>query len=346
MKLFQKFNKSSIGIDIGTYNAKAVQLTKNQHGIKLDAYSNTNINNTDIENEKEFYKLISQLLAQEIYGKFSAQNILVSLPQEMVLETIVSFEKNNLLSTKKNIENELRSNYNLNTNQFFIDYELLGKSQIKSTAVIYTYAVVCIPLTFFYSLQEQLNKQEFVSLRCLPKFAAVSKGFVKKQKPLLLLDLGYENSYFYFSDGKRFIHAKIDFSSKKLGQIIHNALDIDQKNLSYLFTNVGLQNNDLGNEIKTASNQYLAQLYNELSANIKKIDPFLDDQIIHPPTLQVGGNLASMPQLIEHISKNIKLNTEIANPWQKVPVYPLKPMPKTRNPQYMHAIGLSLLGIS
>ncbi len=342
MRIFQKPANTAIGIDIGTFSTKAVQLGKSTHGTSLDAYTKINTNNLDLESYKYLQRLAESIFANTIYGNFDSKTLVLSMPRKMVFETIVTIEKNNLKAPKKEIEYQLRNLYNLNTDLLYINFTLINESQIASSKTTQSYAVVCIVKDLAELIIKVFRDIGFRKVIITSDLAAFDTSLIKKQKPTAIVDLGHQSSSYIFSDGKRFLSTKLNFASEKLNSLVSNKLNLDNIATNKVIYNVGLDESQQGSEIRSACKDYLLELTNELNQNIKNTNIFADEVNAKLQNVIVAGQIANIPGLLEFMTQKTRLNLQPANPWAKTSIYPLKPMPKNRNTQYVNAVGLAL----
>lgn len=344
MNIFQKPAQASIGLDIGLYSTKAVQLSNTAHGTNLDAYTKLYTEGLDLESLHSLNTLAKETFQKTILGKFSANSIVLSLPRKLVFETIISVDKSNIKLLSRIINQQLQELYNLNTNNLYIGYSLLGQAQVESSKTKQSYAVVCIPKDWADLIFGVFSDNGFKDITISSEINATKKCCVKQNKPLAILDIGYIDSNYLFTDGKRFVASNIGFSTQKLENAIAQKLNTSQKNANNILYTVGVDKNQSTHEAFGVCKEHFSELVNDISDASRKIDPFIENE--KETKLLISGFSASTPGLIEFLENNLNTAVEIVDPWAKTTIYPLKPMPKKRNNQYSNAIGLALMGIS
>ncbi len=91
-KIFSNGAKTVIGLDVGNYSTKAVQLTLNSTQTKLDAYGEVPSGALDLNNPRTFTDVLLRVLKSPNYGEFTADYLVIKLPNQYICHQLVSID--------------------------------------------------------------------------------------------------------------------------------------------------------------------------------------------------------------------------------------------------------------
>jgi len=135
-----KNSKFPIGLDISDLSLKFVQLNKNGDKINIQAFSKYNltpgiIDNGDIKNPQEVIKAINYLMANPIFGKVTAKEIVACLPNSKTYIKSIAIDKtpNDLENI---IEEEIEKHIPVSINNIYYDWQTTNNIKNKLRVLI------------------------------------------------------------------------------------------------------------------------------------------------------------------------------------------------------------------
>jgi Tfp pilus assembly PilM family ATPase len=133
------------------------------------------------------------------------------------------------------------------------------------------------------------------------------------------------------------------FSSQKVSESLAEKINITPAASAKLLQTVGIAGNELGGKIRSILMPEIDLLKAEVLQNYMSFkDAYAGPLGLKLEDLILTGKFANTPGLSEYLEKDMPFTVKVANPWQNLSLYPLKPMPKSRNTEYALAIGLAM----
>lgn len=135
-----------------------------------------------------------------------------------------------------------------------------------------------------------------------------------------------------------------EFRTNQVVDIISQRLGLSLASSETLLYKVGIAGNELGGKVRGILKPQLTDFVHEINTNLSHYIHTLAVPLgLRLNTAVLAGKFATVPGLVEYLNSQLEYNLEVANPWQNMSLYPLKPMPKRRNPEYATAIGLAMV---
>lgn len=337
MKILDKNNtRDIIGIDVGQHSIKAVELSQLQNSTKLVAYSEHIHNSVDGLSPKKLYSNISRLLNNPTLGEFQSKKINISFPRDISQNHFATFNKDSKID-KERFHEFITTRLNLDINNHYFYYHPISDDQKRQV-----HMVEVIERSYF----DKFNKYiELGGLKILSVNSAnalqLSNLIDKSRSNVLLIDMGHSTTKILFCHKTDCIEKRLDFGGNTISHTISLELGISNKKSIELQKNVGIHESKLADKISLL-------VKDELDALISSIQNFVEEctdvfNIKNNIELQIylTGSFVSMPGFSEYLKSNLNNSTSIINPWEKISLYPLKPIPKYRLPKYAGAIALA-----
>jgi cell division ATPase FtsA len=337
MKILDKNNtKDIIGIDVGMHSIKAVELSKLQNNTKLVAYSEHIHNSVDGLSPKKLYNNISTLLDNPILGEFHSKKINISFPRNVSQNHFAIFDDNSKF-VKESINKFIISKLNLDiNNHYFYYHPIIGDKKSK------VYMIEVIDRDYFDRFNAYIKSGGLEILSINSANALQLSNLIDESRSnTLLIDIGHSTTKMLFCHNTNCIEKRFDYGGETLSNTISRELGLSNKKSIELQKNVGIHGSKLADRISLL-------VKDELDTLILSIQNFVDEcldvfRINNNSKFQIylTGSLASMPGFSEYLKSNLNNPTSIINPWEKISLYPLKPIPKYRLPKYAGAIALA-----
>lgn len=135
-----------------------------------------------------------------------------------------------------------------------------------------------------------------------------------------------------------------EFRTNQVVDTISHRLGLSTASSDALLYKVGIAGNELGGKVRGILKPQLNNFVYEIDTNLSHYIHTLAEPLgITLTTIVLAGKFATVPGLTEYLNSQLKYALEVANPWQNMSLYPLKPMPRHRNSEYATAIGLAMV---
>lgn len=339
-KLFSNGANSVIGLDVGSYSAKAVQLTLNQTQTRLDAYSEVPTKSVDLNNPRVFTDIVNRTLVGPSYGKYSAKYLVIKLPGHLTNHQVVGIDnpQNKFLHSSKSTAQHIRS-YLGADKKVLIDYDLLKKpSESGNRTYLATIAPEDLGLAIKYGLAEN-NLDNFKLGTLLTAISTTITDGV--DLPNHYIDIGHRTSRYVFFNNDIYMHQDIPFGANDFAEHLAKELGVDTDAVFTILKTHGLYDGEHAAKARHSLQRSGSKLLDSLSSQIASNNSVFNNTELNN-TLVVYGSIGTIPGLTAFLSKELTMPVVLPQPWSQANIYPLKPIPKHRLPIYSTAIGLAM----
>lgn len=135
-----------------------------------------------------------------------------------------------------------------------------------------------------------------------------------------------------------------EFRTNQVVDAISQKLGLSSASSEVLLFKIGIAGNELGGKVRGILKPQLNNFVYEIDTNLSHYIHTLAEPLGRAlGTIVLTGKFATVPGLTEYLNSQLKYALEVANPWQNMSLYPLKPMPRHRNSEYATAIGLAMV---
>ncbi len=324
MKHFLQTEKnSSIGLDIGRSSIKAVQLHRRDDGkIALLAYGKKNIPNTrnvdTVLHPSHYLPVLLSILRSPNFGEFVGKDFVVALPnRHTYIQHNVSADEfvqqaNNVLGTT--VDELMINTYR--------------HSPSLSVSIASAQTLLDQHLSTLADIGTVTNSDHEIS--------ATIRTLNTLTQPTLVVDIGTTESTVGVYSTLLISAQKVDFGVYTLCSFVARQLNLTYNEANEMLFNFGFLPSSLQLKIREISKVAMLQLIKNLKNNI---------EVYNTKQIILCGGGAAIPGIAEYIQENINTTTSIANPWERIGQYPLKPIPKKIAPSFTTAVGLALLDL-
>lgn len=339
-----------LGLDIGTHNTKVAQVKRGGKEIKIVGYGMAAIPDGVIvegiiTDPGALAEPIIKLLRGGGWGRFTARQVVTALPESRVFTRIIKLPLMSEAQLAEAIHWETQQYIPMPIDDIYTDYQVVstdGSGKDAKQNILLVAAPRAI-VDSYIKLFEILNLGVYgieISLSAviraiiLPQFANQST---------LVIDFGSMATDLAIHNQIIRLTSSIPIGGDHLTESLVKKLKIERDKATEIKHRFGIAPSGMQAKIVPAINAQLSSL----AAEFKKIIKYYEERSEGGTKSKVEkiilcGGGASLPGLIEFMQKDIKLPIEIGNPWQKIALYPLKPIPKEIAPVYATAIGLAL----
>jgi type IV pilus assembly protein PilM len=348
---FKIFSKNFLGIDIGTFSIKIVEVSKFGNRYKLENYGELRAEGLYEKPFRTFEKSTLLLSSQDIARSVSAILKEANIKTKKVAFSIPDFSSfftwfNLPPVTEKEISQavryEARQHIPVPLSEVTLDWRIIeGKvsPELKSKVKI---LLVAVPNEVVNQYQEIANfcQLELQSLEA--EVFGFSQSLVKNEKGVIvLIDIGARSTTCNIVDNGVLKRShSFDVFGNQLTENISHALGISYNEAEKLKKKQGILQESSLREI-------LLPLIDLILIEIKKTSKsFCEAESKKIEKIIIAGGTALLPGLKEYFAAQLKKETVIADPFSEL-FYPpiLEKKLKKMGPSYAIAVGMALKGL-
>ena len=337
---FKALPKSFLGVDIGTFSIKIVEISllgkkkklENYGEIKPEAFYEKPFRafekNTLTLSSQDVAQVISSILKE---AKIKTKESCFSIPDFSSFFTTISLPSMSKEELSQAVKYEARQHIPLPLSEVTLDWQIIGEGKIL---------LVAVPNEVIYQYQE-IAKNSQLKLRAMEaEVFGLSRALVKNQTPVFLVDIGARSTTCSIVDqGVVKLSHSFDTSGNDFTDAIARGLNLDYSKAEELKKKRGLISTD-----QTDTRELLMPLIDLILNEIGKIHQnFLQTENKEIGKIILGGGSALLPGLKEYFSEQLEKPVEVANPFADFHYPPLLAQTlKKMGPSYSIAVGAAL----
>ncbi len=343
----------AIGLDLSDRSIKTIGLEKKGQENILFLHQRNEINEGIIQHGqiKDKEKLIN-LISNNISPFTKHHNCIISLPETESFIKIIRLPKMKKSEIKKSIKWEAEANIPLSIEEVYFDWQIIQPSflspneQNKYTDII----IGALPKKLVNDYLSVFKHARIKPIAFEIESIATSRAVIKNSfspEPIMIIDLGASRTSFIIFAGSaiHFTTSTFDISNEKIVNQIKNMLKISYSEARKMKIKYGLKNVTANKAYPILSDVskkivQLAQKYTDFFVN-KSLSGYTQQKEIKKIILTGGG--AIMTNLDRFISRQLKMEVSVGNPWINLSPQQIKNnLPLSDSISYTTAIGLAL----
>jgi type IV pilus assembly protein PilM len=366
---FFKFGaKSSLGVDIGTSGVRIIQLSLQRERIKLEKYGEIEAR-TFYERpfrtfEKSTLLLSNTDIARSILAICKESNIserkaIFSIPDFASFSTNIDLPPMTKDEISQTVRFEARHHVPLPLAEVTLDWSIIEGDLSDKKKTPLTVLLVAVPNEIINQYRQIANMSnlELEGLE-VEIFGLVRSLVGEDKKTIALLDIGAQSTTISIIDqGILKVSHSFDVAGNELTQVLSKALNVDYKKAEEFKEKQGLKS--LVSNIPEDGKNKKPSLITRKVGDILK--PLIDliitetkrtSQNFHQTKgkkvqkVIIAGGSALLPGLQDYIADDLKIETEIANPFSDITYPPiLEGILRKMGPSYAIAVGMALKGL-
>lgn len=365
---FKKYAKGFLGIDIGTFSIKIVELSRQGRIKKLENYGEIKTKSLYQEPFKTFERNILTLSSRDIArailaiikeAKIKNRKSSFSIPDFSSFFTTLELPPMTEEELPRAVEYEARQHIPLPLSEVILDWQIIEKEDLVGGTSIFKVLLVVVPNEVIHQYQEisrnaQLELQAieaevFGLSRALIKTDNRSGVEKKEKSPIALTDIGARSTTIsIIEEGVLQLSHSFDIAGRDLTEAIAKELNLDNQQAEELKKKYGLrQSISFSQEGKKGLGEIQLPFIDLILNEIEKIfQNFYRKKNKKIQKIILAGGSALLPGLVDYFSKKTEKPTEIANPFSEI-YYPpiLEETLKEMGPSYAVAVGEALRGL-
>lgn len=352
MAFINPFIKKCLGIDIGAFSIKIIEISAFGKKIKLENYVQFSIKNPDLTFfDKQSLSLLNEQAAEILTNLLKRSGIkekrvALSLPDFSIFSISFSLPPILYEELPHAIEFEAQHYIPLPLSEVTYDWQIIEKKELPPLKEVeFKILLMAVPTKVLWDYQKMINLAT-LELKGLEAevFALVRSSIPKnlKEKILCLIDLGWESSTINIIEKKNLKESySFNISSKNLTEKLSSILKIDFKEAERLKKEYGLdpQNKEVSKILIGEINAFIQEIEKICQTFTKNEKKEINDIIL-------AGGSANLFGLKEYFEIKLKKNIYIADPFSKVS-FPsiLEPRLKEIGASFGVAMGVALMGL-
>ncbi|HOK00838.1 MAG TPA: type IV pilus assembly protein PilM [Candidatus Pacearchaeota archaeon] len=353
IKLKKQPNKF-LGIDIGSFAIKIIEIGKKNNTFSLENYGELQISTSEENSFREFKEDVLSLSNNEIAeailailkeAKINTKDVNFSIPDFSSFFTVFNLPLMNKNEIQEAIKYEIRPYVPLPLSEITVDWNIIegkvGQTPLKVLGV-------AIPNNIIAQYQEIANLCNLTLHSLEPEVFSLGRSLnpllVNSKQTIALLDIGARSTTFnIFEKGILTISHSFNIGSNDLTERLVKSLNISYNEAEEIKKFYGLLPDK---ELDISIKDILLPLIDVIINEAKKVfREYFKQEGKEIEKIILGGGSALLPGLKEYFLNETKKETEIANPFLSVAYNPiLGDILKKNGPSYAVAVGLSLKG--
>jgi len=361
MLKFLELKPETFGLDISDLSLKIIKLKKRGESLTLASFGEKEIKPGiiqagEIKDEKKLAETIKEAIKSVKGEKIKTKYVVASLPEKKAFLQVIQMPRMSEEDLKSALIYEAENYIPLPIDQVYLDFQII--SPVFNHLDHLDILIAALPKKtvdpYLSCLKSAGLKPKVLEIESL----AISRALIKDEvavSPILLIDIGATRTSFIIFSGRslRFT-SSILVSSGSFSEIISKALKIDLSEAEKLKNEYGLQIK--GNEGKEVF-EALVPALTDLVQQIRRYFTYYQTHASHehlPPNgkgvskVFLCGGGANLKGLTDFLSLQLKIPTELGNPWINILAESQKEFRKLLSGEslrYATALGLALRGI-
>lgn len=300
-----------IGLDIGSYTIKLVQLaqTGKQFSLKTAGTIPAPSKGMSSDSEKDLEMMAVAIKKLTVDCKITTRQVNASLPQSQIFSRVIQMPNLTETEIASAIKWEAEQYIPMPLSDVKMDYAILPSKEIL---------LVAAPLTLINKYVKILEMSGLEPVSLEPEIIALARSLADDLKPpSLIINLGAKTTDLaIIRNGFLTFTRSIAAGGETLVQILSRDMGLEISQAEEYKRTYGLEEDKLEGKILISIKPVLDTIVDE----IKKSLIFFNENYPSEPIklAQLCGGTAKLPGLGLYLASSLGLETQIANPWLKV----------------------------
>lgn len=339
-------NQNAFALDVAGDSIKLIQLQKTSGLPQIKAYTTSPLakgilSNDTIIDQKNFIQILQEAIKKPLYGKFSSEHIVASLPESKSFVRVIQIPKMSDSEAESAIPVEAESFIPMPIDQVYMDWKQIGVSGDKMNILI-----VASPKEIVDGYLEILDKAGLKTVGFEVESLSCQRSLMPKlsQDTILIVDIdALRTSLIMIEDGNLQFTSTIPVAGSNFTDGLAKYLGVSQAKAEEIKTRVGIANTADYPNIKTA----MLPVLTSLAAEIKNILNFHRDHSEKQVSMVLlaggGAKLKNLPTFLSsELGEFSGLKVEVGDPCMHLTKTPMPPFETLESLGYVTSIGLAL----
>ncbi|MCH7604691.1 type IV pilus assembly protein PilM [Patescibacteria group bacterium] len=351
----------AFGLDISDLSLKIAQLTKQHHGYRLTTFGEFSIpvgviERGEVKQEERLTGIIRSSLSNLEGEKLQTKYVVVSLPEEKAFLQMLQFPRMNAEELSEAVRFEAENYIPYSIDKVYLDFQIVLPlhNHLDHLDVLLASLAKDVIDPYVSVLQKAGLTPVVLEVESLAISRALVKGGVTPS-PILIMDMGATRTGLnVFSGYSSRFTASIPISAEHFTHGIEKALSVEKSEAEQLKIQHGLSGREdsMGRKVFEALIPSITDFIEQMRKYIIYYESHMSHQHLRRPIKDIrkillcggGANLKGLP---EFLTKELKIETVVGNPWHNILPPSLKelpPIPFQDSIRYTTALGLALRG--
>jgi len=330
------------GLDIGSYNIKAVQLKKNKDKYQLVAFGSVPFTKKGIlsESESDLQELAETIkkLCQDVGIK--TKNVAIALPQDQVFTRTVIFPSLSDEELKSALEWEAEQYIPLPLSEVFTAYEVIGKIKENGSEKIEV-LLAAAPKSLVEKMIRVLKIAGLNPVSIEMEIMSIARSLASSSnESVLVIDFGAKATDLAIVENEKIvlIHS-VSIGGEALTRAISLELGLEFNQSEAYKTSYGMDTEKLEGKVSSAIKPILSNIVSEIA----KIIHFYQEKNGNIKRIIITGGSAALPELNTFLAEKLNLEIQIGDPFSQVIKNDLAAKITSSDlPLYSVAVGLAM----
>ncbi len=358
---FLSLKPESFGLDISDLSLKIVKLKKNGGFLTLASFGETEIKpgiieEGEVKDEEKLADIIKGALLKVKGEKLRTKWVIVSLPEEKAFLQVIQLPIMEERDLRSAVLFEAENYVPMPIEEVYLGFQVVSPvcNHLDHLDVL----LAAQPKKIVDGYLKSIKKAGLLAKVFEIESQAIARALIKNEfgsLPVLLIDIGAtRTSLIVFSGHSMRFTTSVQISSQKFTEAISKTLKLSMDEAENLKIKYGVGIEKEGQAVFEA----LTPVLNDLIHQIKKYLDYYqghsgNEHLQSSEGKEIAGVIlcgggANIKGLPEFMSKELKIQAELGNPWINILPKPLKKVPELsfeKSLSYTTALGLALRGI-
>ena len=334
-------NKLATGIDIGSSSIRAVEVRNEGGKYSLAAYAEIRIDNMNRITPESLSVLIAKMLENPVLGNFTSQYVNVSLPRSIAHNHFLVLNTKDTAPIDKSIQHFMMSKLKIDTKSHYFDYYMIGSGLIEQSKDVYIIEI--LEKKFFNDFVSHLSSRGLLINSIVPTFAKQLSDIScqTKESPKILIDMGYSQTKLFFLSKLGCVEKRLDFGGINITNQISSKLHVSEQKALELQSKVGFVGSDLANTIARSVTNDIEHYKSSIIEFVRECANVFGVEDMSKIDIYFTGSSLGTRGILDILNDSNAPKMTSIDPWSRVGLYPLKPIPRHRLPKFSGAISLA-----
>jgi len=351
LKLFRGKPQRMIGIDIGVYSTKVVQLRYETERAILETYgellnepywkTGTGIGGGFLRYQDEGAVALLKNILRE--SRITTLEAVLAIPATASFTVIIPFPRITRREVEHAIPYEARKYIPIPISEVILDWEILETAEERELTEV---LLVAVPREVVERCQH-IGETAGIKIQALEveTFSLVRSLGRYDLAPTALINFGHQSTTFSIIDqGRLRVSHTVNRGSQELTQALERGLGVNRERAETIKKDVGLSERIEEREISSVIAPLTETLFSEIDRLIHLSNRRLPRKI---QKINLTGGGANLKGIIEAAASHFGVEVTRGNPFARIVAPPfMQPVLREIGPSFSVAVGLALHGIS
>lgn len=320
-ELYTEVIPRAFGLDISDSSLKFMQLSPRKSGFGIDLYGvkplKKGVVDRGIIKDKEKLSEVIKKLRLEYKDAHLSKYVVLSLPDENTFLKTIKLPYAGRRELESTIVVEAERNIPLDVDSLYLDYYIFEENPKDSTIRV---LLAAAKNTVVDSFVDTVVDAGLLPVIVEPEVSAIGRSVLSsadKDKDIMVIEIGANRTRLIaFINATAKVTGSVNFSANDINQLIAQELKMDVKQAKDLKWSKNLLNDSKYKFLEKSLSSSFKSLGLAVRQNIESWNSGKEEGAVtfSPQKIILSGGGASIPGLLESLSRNLKLPVEKANP--------------------------------